>query len=351
MSPKLTKTEITPAPAFTQAAQTRVQRRPRFEGSNICTWIGFKHVMYLVEEGILEHLRASNLVPRTLFEEHGLCVEIVDSNARILHALHMDDLVDVEVTPQQEDGIEELRYQVTIHVSRGGDPLKAVVARVAVLLRVDDSAPTRNQPVTPAPALADFTVARIERGGHYVTRESAEPGSRVNLATRASSGIQWVDPDDDVARQLRARYGESALVWKWHIPYPYCHYNDRLQHSGYLRLLEEAEDLFLATRGISIHTMLRDKRWIPVVPEARVEILEEAYMEEAIYIVYALEDVYKEYTYTHRMDCWVPRGGSLIQTASGRITHGYAVIDNRRDWSLVAFDPATLAAIKGAERA
>ena len=66
--------------------------RPRFEGSNICTWIGFKHVMYVVEEAVLDHLRQSGLTPRRLFEEHGLGVEIVDSHARIMHALHMDDL-------------------------------------------------------------------------------------------------------------------------------------------------------------------------------------------------------------------------------------------------------------------
>jgi len=36
-----------------------------------------------------------------------------------------------------------------------------------------------------------------------------------------------------------------------------------------------------------------------------------------------------------------------VQTATGRITHGYAVIENRRDWSLVAFDDRMNAALEG----
>ena len=44
-----------PAPLLT--APTTTQLRPRYEGSNICTWIGFKHVNYLVEEAVLEHFR------------------------------------------------------------------------------------------------------------------------------------------------------------------------------------------------------------------------------------------------------------------------------------------------------
>ena len=31
--------------------------RPRYEGANIRTWIGFKHLMYLAEEAVLEWLR------------------------------------------------------------------------------------------------------------------------------------------------------------------------------------------------------------------------------------------------------------------------------------------------------
>ena len=93
--------------------------------------------------------------------------------------------------------------------------------------------------------------------------------------------------------------------------------------------------------------MLESRRWIPVVPTARLEILAEALMEETIYTVYTVESIYKDVTYTSRMDCYVPRNGALLHTATGQITHGYAEILNRRDWALVNFDQYTLAALGG----
>jgi acyl-CoA thioesterase FadM len=114
-----------------------------------------------------------------------------------------------------------------------------------------------------------------------------------------------------------------------------------MKHSGYIRHLEEAEDLFLATNDISIRTMLHEKKWIPVVPTARAQILAEAFMEETLYTVYTLIDTYRDFTYTHAMNCYVLRDGRLVHTASGHITHGYARINNRADWSLVAFDDET----------
>ena len=71
--------------------------RPRFEGCNINSWIGFKHVCYLLEEALLEAWRNTHITPRALWEDHALCLEVVSSDTRILHALHMDDVVEVEV--------------------------------------------------------------------------------------------------------------------------------------------------------------------------------------------------------------------------------------------------------------
>ncbi|HZB50088.1 MAG TPA: hypothetical protein VE547_13430, partial [Mycobacteriales bacterium] len=102
-----------------------------------------------------------------------------------------------------------------------------------------------------------------------------------------------------------------------------------------------------ADRGISIRRMLTDQKWIPVVPQARVEILREALMEEELYTVFTVEDVFKDLTYTARMDCYVLRGDELVQTATGRITHGYALILDRHAWEVVPFDERTLAALRG----
>ena len=313
---------------------TMVALRPRFEGSNICSWIGFKHVMYLVEEGVLDYFRQANLVPCRLFEEHGLCLEIVDSGARILHALHMDDLAEIEVMPAARPDPTGLRLNVNVYLQRKGQRVKAVVAKVVVVFKLDDSPVTNSVAPKPLSQLAAYTVERISRAS-----------SRQDLAKTDFAVERGVtNPEDDVVRQLNAS-AANVFVWKWHIPYFYCHFTERMQHSGYLRLMEEVEDLFLADRGISIRQMLHEKKWIPVVPQARVEILEEAYMEEKIYTVYTLENVYREYTYTHRMDCYVVRDGRVIHTATGSITHGYAVINSRQDWSLVEIDADSLAAI------
>ena len=150
--------------------------------------------------------------------------------------------------------------------------------------------------------------------------------------------------NDDIMEMLAPK-GSNAFVWKWHVPYFYCHFNDRIQHSGYLRLMEEVVDLFLHARGISIRTMMDTRGWIPVVPHAQVSILAEAEMEETIYTVYTVEEVFKGTTYSSRMDCYVNRGGQLIHTATGHITHGYARIHDRCKWTLVEFDAATVKAL------
>ncbi|MDG4831696.1 thioesterase family protein [Solwaraspora sp. WMMD1047] len=290
--------------------RSEVVGRPRYEGSNICTWIGFKHVMYLVEEAVLDHLRQSGLVPRQLYEEHGLGVEIVDSDARIASALHMDDEVHTEVVSRPSEG-DTLVFRTTSHVQRPTGRIKAVSATVRVQVRPAD-------------------------------QDSPDGRAFVVGATDGRGGVDVVD--DDVAALVG---DDNAIVWRWRVPYFYCHFSRTLQHSGYLRLMEEVVDVFLAERGISIRTMLDGQRWIPVVPHARVTILADALMEEEIHTVFTVEEIFKDFTYTARMDCYVRRDGRLVQTATGRITHGYAEVLDRRDWKLVSFDSRTLAALRG----
>jgi acyl-CoA thioesterase FadM len=287
---------------------TTVALRPRFEGSNICTWIGFKHVNYLVEEAVLEHFRRHGLAARVLYERHGLGLDIVDIDTRILHALHMDDEVRAEVAQTTRPDDRELAFTVAIHVERDGESLKAVTSKVRAVLRADT---WNGAAAEPAPSeLARFTVPRIRRGE------------------------QW--PPDNAA---------NSFTWKWRIPYFYCHFVERIQMSGYLRLMEEVVDLFLADRGVSIKTLLDQQRLIPVVPRSSISMLDEALMEEELHTVFTVEDVFKDFTYTARMDCYVPRGDRVVHTATGRITHGYAVIENRRDWSLVSLDGRMLDAL------
>lgn len=318
--------------------RTTATVKPRFEGSNICSWIGFKHVMYCVEEGVLEHFRTQGLAPRPLYEEKGVCLEIVNSNVRILHAMHMDDTVQVHVLPRTKPDATEITVGIEVMVKRDGKELKAVTGTVDVIFRLDDSAVTSHAgAATVDPRLARYTYSRIQRGERKSIPSvnlTREPGV-VSPAVLAALGADKT----------------NSFVWKWHVPYFYCHFNDRMQHSGYLRLMEEVLDLFVADRGISIRTLLENKKWIPVVPAANLQMLDEAMMEETIYTVFTVEDIFKDTTYKSRMDCYVERHGGLVHTATGHITHGYAVVDSRRDWSLVQFDAEVVAALRGDKRA
>jgi acyl-CoA thioesterase FadM len=309
---------------------TVVRLRPRYEGSNICTWIGFKHVNYLVEEAVLDHFRQHGLSARALFEANALSVDVVAIDTRILSALHMDDMGTATIVPATKSGDTELVFKVTIEVERGGQWIKAVTSTVRVVLRRDE----REGPGEPEPALLSrFVVPAIDRPGDI----AAIPVGPLTVGRGSSAG-------DPVLAQLTA--GRNAVAWKWRIPYFYCHFTERMQMSGYLRQMEEIVDLFLDARGVSIKTLLDEQNWIPVVPHSVVSMTGEALMEEDLYTVFTVKDVFKDVTYTAIMDCYVLRDGVLVPTATGVITHGYAVIRNRRDWSLVNFDERMMSALR-----
>lgn len=294
---------------------TQVTVRPRYEGSNICTWIGFKHVNYLVEEAVLDHLRQRGYPAGTLYERYGLCTDVTEIDTKILTAFHIDDVAVATVRPLPASGNE---IRLAVDIVREGDVL-AVKSKVSVSLRLDP----RGFPAERPPA---------ELAAHVVDR----------LGTRATPiRVGDADPLDLLTA------GRNAFGWAWRMPYFYCHFTERVQMSGYLRNMEEIVDLFLADRGASIKTLLDEQNWIPVVPHSKITILDEAAMEEELFTVLTVEDVFKRYTVTARMDTYVLRDGVLVPTTTGKITHGWAVIENRRDWSLVRFDDRLTDALTG----
>ncbi|ROP36160.1 acyl-CoA thioesterase [Saccharothrix texasensis] len=306
---------------------TTVSLRPRYEGSNICTWIGFKHVNYMVEEAVLDHLRQSGFPAGALYERFGLCTDITDLDTKILTAFHIDDLAEATVERVAGDG--PLKLLVELTVPRDGKAVKAVKSKVSVSFRLDphgfdaEPAPAGLRPhVVEAIGAPDAAVAAKVGAPQPVTVGDADP---LDLLTA----------------------GKNAFAWAWRIPYFYCHFTERVQMSGYLRQMEEILDLFVEDRGASIKTLLDEQNWIPVVPHSRITFLGEATMEETLYTVFTVEEVFKRFTFTARMDCYVLRDGELVPTATGRITHGWAVIENRKDWSLVDFDDRLIGAITG----
>ncbi|MEU4805217.1 hypothetical protein [Actinosynnema sp. NPDC023587] len=301
---------------------TSVSLRPRYEGSNICTWIGFKHVNYLVEEAVLDHLRQSGFPAGQLYERFGLCTDLVDLDTKILTAFHIDDLAQATVA-RVGGGEGPLKLLVELTVQRDGKTVKAVKSKVSVAFRLDP----HGFDAEPVPAeLAPHVVEKI--GG--AAPQDVEP-----------IAVGDADPLDLLTA------GRNAFAWAWRIPYFYCHFTERVQMSGYLRQMEEVLDLFVQDRGASIKTLLDEQNWIPVVPHSRITFTDEANMEETLYTVFTVEEVFKKFTFTARMDCYVLREGELVRTATGKITHGWAVIENRKDWSLVNFDDRLIGAITG----
>lgn len=315
--------------------------RPRFEGTNINVWMGFKHINYLAEEAVLEHFRACGVGASMLFAEYGLCWEPVHLDTRIRTSFQIDDLVEATVTPQAAGGVgNELAFQVDLHIDRAGQRRNAARSRVRVMLRHDRPRGDGSFEAIPEP-LREVSVERIAR---------TSPDLNPRIVLPAHQFHDRVSLGDDAIVVALTRHSNS-FAWRRRIPYFYCHFSHRLQLSGYLRQLEEVVDLFLADRGISIRTLLEDQGWVPMVTHSSVEMLDEALMEEDLYTVFTVEEIFKNLTYTARMDNYVIRNGQLLRTGTGRITHGYARIENHDSLRLVEFDQRMLSALHGAHHA
>ncbi|QOC91716.1 thioesterase family protein [Micromonospora craniellae] len=295
--------------------------RPRYEGANIRTWIGFKHFIYLVEEAVLQWLRDRGPGARDLFHSHGLGVEIVDCSVQLPAVLEVDDEVRVEV-----DGESAGRLTVRMTVFRDGREQVVLRGKVRVALVVEPAATTS----APAPAhLADLVVPTLGAA-----------------ATVARPDHRPIRPGETVADVLTP-VGSRSFLWTWRAPYFYCHFSDRVQHSGYVRALEEVVDRFLAARGISVGRLVRERSWIPVVSRARVRMVEAARMEEDVHTVLTVTDVLRGVMFDARMDCYVRRGERLVHTATASILHGYAISAGPQAGELAEFDDEVLRALAG----
>jgi acyl-CoA thioesterase FadM len=296
---------VLPAPA----TPTVVSCRPGYEGANIRTWIGFKHFIYLLEQAALQWLIDRGAGARDLFLGHGLGFEIVDCSVQLPAVLEIDDDVRAQVTG---DG-PVLNVQLT--VDRDGGTVTVLRGKLRVALVPEPAAPAHR----PAPAaLAALEVPHLA----------------------AASTVK--DP--------AAGPEASAFLWSWRAPYFYCHYSDRVQHSGFVRCLEEVVDRFLADRGISVGRMLRERSWIPVVSRARIQLLEPAHMEETIHTTFTVTDILRGVMFDGRMDCFVKRGEDTVHVATAKILHGYAIAAGPGAGGLAEFDADVVAALTGSAR-
>jgi acyl-CoA thioesterase FadM len=123
-----------------------------------------------------------------------------------------------------------------------------------------------------------------------------------------------------------------------------------VQHSGFVRALEEVVDRFLADRGVSVGRMLTERSWIPVVSRARVRLLAAAHMEETIHTVFTVEEILRGVVFDARMDCYVRRGDELIPVATAKILHGYAIAAGEGAGGLAQLDDGVIRALTGGAR-
>ncbi|MEU1969553.1 thioesterase [Micromonospora sediminicola] len=296
--------------------------RPSYEGANIRTWVGFKHFMYLVEGAVLQWLRDQGTSSRQLYLDHGLGVELIDCSVQLPAVLELDDEVHATVTPGHGN-----RLAVVMTVAREGREVTICRARVTIALVKERAASAHR----PAPA----ALKHLE-----VDDLSQAASSKAATLTLA--------PGQSVQSAVAAEH--PSHLWSWRIPYFYCHFSDRIQHSGVVRALEEVVDRFLHDRGISVATLLNQRSWIPVVSRARVRLIAPAHMEETLHVVFHVTDILRDVMFEGRMTCYVQRGDTLVTVASADILHGYAIAAGPGAGGLAQLDSEVIEALTGARR-
>jgi acyl-CoA thioesterase FadM len=293
--------------------------RPRYEGANMGTLIGFKHLLYLAEEAVLNWFRHHGHGPHRLLHEHGLALQLVDTSARLMRVLTIDDEVTAHVRAQPTG-----RLSVTLTTNRDDTEVTILRARVAVELFAHD----KNAPRAPLPDDLAAMLTGIP--------DTCAPAGRHNHSLH----------DGDSPRDVLAPTGSGRFWWSWKARYTYCHYFDRIQHSAYIRALEEVVDRFLAARRIGIDTVLTDRGWVPVVSKVDVQLLTAAHIGETIHTTYTVQGINGRRTYDARMDCHAERDSELVHVATATITHGY-IEAGKLDVHALTFDHDIAMALTG----
>lgn len=298
---------------------TVIRARPSAVGCNIRTWIGFKQFFDLLEAGVLAWIEAQGISPRDLYHTYGLAVEIADVSAQLPAVLELGDDVEISVTPRPRGGLN-----ATISVVRGDTTVVALKASVTVALVPGEAAADATARANLPPALLPIIAGNASYAGP----------AAVSMPSRG-----------DVLTSVGAAPG--AYLWSWRAAYYLCHYSDRVQHSGFVRCLEEVVDRYLQGHGLGVGRLLRERYWIPVVSRARVRLGAAAHMDDIVHTVFEVTDVLRDTLFSGTMSCWVERDGELACVATGEILHGYAISAGELAGTMAVLDPAVITALKG----
>jgi acyl-CoA thioesterase FadM len=293
--------------------------RPLFEGCNVGTWIGFKHILYLLEDGVRRYLQAIGLPTGRLFEQHGICTEIAAIRARLTHAVRCDDELHVVVAAK---AAADPRGPLQVRLV-GADGIVRASGAVTVAWRRDAG----------------------QAGG-------SDPEPLRNLIV-GRDPVAAAAPPADAARLVSTLVpaGKAFHVAAVRVPYPSCSFNFWLQSAGYHRLVESMVDWFLHERGISIGTLLDERRWIPVVSQVAVTIHADVRLEETLFATLVVDDVLKDVLFRSSLRFHVFRDGAPRLVAESAIDHAYVEFTTRAVEPRVAtFDGRVRQALTG-ERA
>src|ERR671922_138859 len=182
-----------------QPTTTVVTGRPRYEGANIRTWIGFKHFVYLVEEAVLHWFRERDLGARRLYHDFGLGLELVDVSVQLPAYLEVDDEVTAAVS-------EERLGRLSVRLSGDGEdpPRLRRLGRGGGrpggrARRRDDRGADRSRPVSARPTLffsfrSPFSWLLVER----LRRHVADAHERIEF-------VPFWEPDPRMAAALAER--------------------------------------------------------------------------------------------------------------------------------------------------
>jgi acyl-CoA thioesterase FadM len=276
--------------------------------------------MYIVEEAVIEWFRRQGLGPQSLFREYGLGMEIIDSSVQLPALVEIDDELAADVQ-LLAPGAFSVRLKA-VRTNRANTVLNGKVK--VVLVREGKTASPKELPLAIRPLVVESTA-------------SVPDSERRDVSPIGS---------DNVAKVLTAQV-PSGFVWSWQARYFHCHYSHRVQHSAYIRTLEEVVDRFLFHRGISIGRVLKERGWIPVVSRVRVKLIADAHMEETIHTTFVITEIMKGLAYDARMDCHVERKETLIHVATARILHGYAETAGSDAGRLTELDEPLMVALDG----
>lgn len=288
---------------------------PKNEGANVENYIGFKHMTYLMEEAVISFLRDLYLSPNILYKKYGIKIIIKSLSIDILKAMNIDDFIEIDICTSM--AINE--FVVKAYDNNRISFFKGKVG-------IDIELTNKNVELETLPKkVTDFLNGILETK----TKESFIEKSIEN------------NPISD----LKMLY-KSAFIYSKRIPYYYCNYTKELHHSGYERIIEEAVDLFLEHKNLSIKSMLDKKSWIPVVSKSKVYLLNKVEIEDIVYIVFNVKNILFNRLYEAEIIFFKVIDNKLQEVAHGEISHGYSDIKDPQNPELVELDYETLKALK-----